>query len=63
MNINPPRVSLAQEQETLKHVIHEYRHRAQVVTCVCGWRGSTATPHGGKSAWDQHKAEFRGARA
>ncbi len=41
-------------EEPLKHVIDEYRHRAQVVTCVCGWHGSTASPLGAPSAWTQH---------
>jgi hypothetical protein len=45
-----------------KHVIDEYRHRAQLVTCVCGWHGSTAMDRGEKSPWDQHKASFRVAR-
>ena len=47
----------------LKHVIDEYQHRQQLVTCVCGWHGSTASPTGLRSAWDEHKAAFRlGAR-
>ena len=43
----------------LKHVIDEYRHRAQLVTCACGWHGSTATAQGERSPWDAHKASFR----
>ena len=31
------------EEQVLKHVIAEYKHRAQTVTCVCGWHGSTLT--------------------
>ncbi len=50
-------------EEPLKHVIDEYRHRAQQVTCVCGWHGSTAAQYGEKSAWDLHKAEFRETRS
>ena len=46
----------------LKHVIDEYHHREQVVTCVCGWHGSTASHLGDRSAWDAHKAAFRLAR-
>jgi hypothetical protein len=42
-----------------KHVIEQYQHDQLLVTCVCGWLGSTATPHGEKSAWDLHKASFR----
>lgn len=45
----------------LKHVIDEYHHRAQLVTCACGWSGSTASPLGERSAWDRHKAAFRSA--
>jgi hypothetical protein len=43
----------------LKHVIDEYRHREQLVTCVCGWHGSTSTLRGERSPWDEHKASFR----
>ena len=43
----------------LKHVIDEYQHDRLLVTCVCGWHGSTATPLGEKSEWDRHKASFR----
>ncbi len=43
----------------LKHVIDQYQHREQVVTCVCGWHGSTAATPGERSAWDDHKAAFR----
>ena len=43
----------------LKHVIAEYKHKAQTVTCVCGWHGSTAAPAGQPSAWNAHVAEHR----
>jgi len=46
----------------LRHVIDEYRHREQLVTCVCGWHGSTATPRGERSQWDDHKALYRSPR-
>lgn len=62
MNFNPPRRPAEGTEEPPKHVIEEYRHRKQEVTCTCGWHGSTATPLGGKSAWDLHKAEFRTSR-
>ena len=26
-----------------KHVIDEYKHQAQTITCTCGWHGSSAT--------------------
>jgi len=44
-----------------KHVIAEYRHRAQEVTCVCGWLGSSASPDGRTSDWSRHVAASRTA--
>lgn len=61
MNVNLPRRTTPPGPEPLKHVIDEYRHRAQTVTCACGWHGSTAAPIGERSAWDLHKAAFRPA--
>jgi hypothetical protein len=43
----------------LKHVIAEYKHRAQTVTCVCGWHGSTATTGAAASEWNAHVAANR----
>ena len=43
----------------LKHVIAEYKHRAQTVTCVCGWHGSTATSGAATSEWNAHLAANR----
>jgi hypothetical protein len=60
MNVNLPRRQLT-GTEPLKHVIDEYRHKAQTVTCACGWHGSTAAPVGERSAWDLHKAAARSA--
>jgi len=40
----------------LKHVIAEYRHQTQTVTCVCGWHGSSASPDGRTSDWSRHVA-------
>jgi hypothetical protein len=37
-----------------KHVIAEYRHRTQTVTCVCGWQGSSAGDGIRKSDWSVH---------
>lgn len=48
--------------QPLKHVIADYRHRAQAVTCVCGWQGSSATTDGRTSAWSIHVAENRPAK-
>ena len=39
------------------HVIAQYSHRAQRVTCRCGWVGGTAAPPGGRSEWQRHLAE------
>jgi len=44
-----------------KHVIEEYKHKAQTVTCVCGWHGSTlAQPDGRPSDWTAHVNANRG---
>jgi len=45
--------------EPLKHVIAEYKHREQTVTCACGWRGSSATGDANQSAWSSHVAVNR----
>jgi hypothetical protein len=45
-----------------KHVIAEYKHRAQTVTCECGWHGSTFSIPGERSAWQSHVAENRPER-
>ncbi|HEY6057219.1 MAG TPA: hypothetical protein VIV06_04265 [Candidatus Limnocylindrales bacterium] len=44
------------------HVIEEYRHRAQTITCTCGWHGSCASPDGRTSDWKTHLAEMREKR-
>ena len=49
----------APEAPVLKHVIAEYKHRAQTVTCVCGWHGSTVTTDGRTSEWSGHVAANR----
>lgn len=62
MNPRPPsRVALT--DEPLKHVIEQYRHKEQMVTCVCGWRGSSATaPDGHASDWNAHLVSVRGKK-
>jgi hypothetical protein len=45
-----------------QHVIEQYTHRVQIVRCVCGWTGSSATNPGGPSDWTRHVAEFRTAK-
>ena len=42
-----------------RHVIAEYKHRTQTVTCECGWHGSTASALGERSPWQEHVAEHR----
>ena len=51
---------LNKPEPTRKHVIDEYRHKAQTVTCLCGWHGSTATVLGETSDWATHVKENRG---
>ncbi len=48
--------------EPLKHVIAEYKHQAQTITCVCGWHGSSATNSTGGSDWTTHLNQFRTKR-
>jgi hypothetical protein len=45
-----------------QHVIAEYKHRAQTVTCVCGWHGSTEALPGQRSPWTEHVASNRQAK-
>lgn len=47
-------------EEPFKHVIDEYVHRLQQVTCTCGWRGSSASPDGHNSDWKSHLTAVRG---
>ena len=54
----PPRRQAPPADER-KHVIAEYRHRSQEVTCVCGWIGSSAMPDGRTSDWSRHVAAAR----
>jgi hypothetical protein len=48
-----------ESEAPLKHVIAEYKHRAQTVTCVCGWHGSTKSLDGRTSDWSRHVAANR----
>lgn len=48
--------------EPPKHVIAEYKHRTETVTCVCGWLGSSAPLDGGSSPWNAHLVEMRGKK-
>ncbi len=50
------------KEPPIKHVIDEYKHRAQTVTCVCGWHGSTMALDKGPSEWGRHVAANRNPR-
>ena len=50
------------EPEPLRHVIDTYRHKDQLITCVCGWHGSCATNSTGGSDWTTHLNQFRTKR-
>lgn len=50
------------EPEPLRHVIDQYKHREQTITCVCGWHGSCATNATGGSDWTTHLNQFRTKR-
>ena len=58
LNSRPP-VKPAVTNEPFKHVIDEYKHQAQTITCTCGWHGSSASPDGRGSEWTQHLFEVR----
>jgi hypothetical protein len=45
-----------------KHVIDEYKHQAQTITCTCGWHGSSQTIDRGGSEWTAHLVEVRGKK-
>ena len=45
-----------------KHVIDEYKHREQTVTCVCGWHGSSVGVDGQPSPWTAHLISVRGKK-
>jgi len=53
MNLKlPPR-------EPPAHVIAEYKHQAQTITCTCGWHGKSSSPDGRTSEWTAHLAANR----
>ena len=47
------------EPDPRKHVIADYRHREQQVTCVCGWVGSSQSTDGRLSSWSRHVADAK----
>lgn len=42
-----------------KHVIDNYVHKDQLITCVCGWHGSCAPGDRGASPWTEHLSLYR----
>ncbi len=62
LNSRPPLKSATPVAEPFKHVIDEYKHRDQMITCTCGWRGSSATIDRGGSEWTAHLFEVRGKK-
>ena len=58
--LRPPRPPGADDLP--KHVIAEYKHRARIVTCVCGWVGSSEGELGQSSEWAAHVAANRPKR-
>ena len=57
--MNPMNLKRPSTSTELKHVIEEYKHKERTVTCVCGWRGGSEAPPGGRSAWTEHLASVR----
>jgi len=58
MNLQPRRPP-GRADEPFRHLIDEYKHRLQTVTCTCGWHGSSASPDGRTSEWKEHLAATR----
>ena len=58
--MRPPRPAAQPVNEPLKHVIAEYKHQAQTITCVCGWHGKSSSPDGRTSEWTAHLAADSG---
>lgn len=61
LNSRPP-VKPVAANEPFKHVIDEYKHQAQTITCTCGWHGSSATVDRSGSEWTAHLIEVRGKK-
>ena len=61
MNSRPP-VKPAVADVPFKHVIDEYKHQAQTITCTCGWHGSSTTIDRGGYEWTAHLIEVRGKK-
>ena len=61
VNTRPP-AKAATATEPFKHVIDEYKHRDQTITCTCGWHGSSAQIDRSPSEWTAHLIEVRGKK-
>jgi hypothetical protein len=57
--MRPPRPAAQPVNEPFKHVIDEYKHQAQTITCTCGWHGKSSSPDGRTSEWTTHLAANR----
>ena len=62
MTVPPRPGATPRPPEPLKHVIAEYKHQAQTITCTCGWHGSSATVDRAGSEWTAHLLEVRGKK-
>jgi hypothetical protein len=62
VNSRPPVKPANGAVEPFKHVIDEYKHQAQTITCTCGWHGSSATVDRSGSQWTAHLFEVRGKK-
>jgi len=58
MNLQPRRPP-GRADEPFRHLIDEYKHQSQTVTCTCGWQGSSASPDGRTSDWKDHLSATR----
>ena len=58
MNLQPRRPP-GRADEPFRHLIDEYKHQTQTVTCTCGWQGSSASPDGRNSEWKDHLTATR----
>lgn len=58
MNLQPRRPP-GRADEPFRHLIDEYKHQTQTVTCTCGWQGSSASPDGRNSDWKDHLTATR----
>ena len=60
VNSRPPVKPANGAVEPFKHVIDEYKHQAQTITCTCGWHGSSATVD--RSGFRVDRPPHRGSR-